>query len=123
MNNEEKFPYLVKHIESQHGLMLVFVKTKRGAKKLAKALDLMAIHGINPRSGEKSPIIGGNNFNDKVNQEVTYNSSNPQLNIDTGPFSLEELQLAKKQIVEGKAHGDEGISPEVMRRVVIDILS
>lgn len=52
------------------------------AKKLAKALDLMAIHGINPRSGEKSPIIGDNNFNDKVNQEVTYNSSNPQLNIE-----------------------------------------
>ena len=30
----------------------------------------------------------------------------PPLNIDTGPFSLEELQLAKKQIVEGKARGD-----------------
>ena len=44
----------------------------------------------------------------------------PPLNIDTGPFSLEELQLAKKQIVEGKAHGDDSISPEVMKRVDID---
>ena len=36
----------------------------------------------------------------------------PPLIIDTGPFSLEELQLTKKQIVEGKAHGDDSPSPE-----------
>ena len=42
----------------------------------------------------------------------------PSLNIDTGPFSLEQLQLAKKQIVEGKAH--DSFSPKTMKRVDID---
>ena len=44
----------------------------------------------------------------------------PPLDIDTNPFTLEELRLAKKQIVEGKAYGDDGISPEVFKRVDID---
>ena len=52
------------------------------AKKLAKGFDLMAIHGINPRTGEASKIIGDNNFNDKVDQVVAYNKDNPQLNIE-----------------------------------------
>lgn len=30
------------------------------AKKLARGLDLMALHGINPRTGEKSVVIGEN---------------------------------------------------------------
>ena len=44
----------------------------------------------------------------------------PPLDIDTNPFTLEELRLAKKQIVEGKAYGDDCISPEVLKRVDID---
>ena len=44
----------------------------------------------------------------------------PPLNIEDGPFTIEELRLAKKQIVEGKAYGDDSISPEVMKRVDID---
>lgn len=50
--------------------------------KLAKGFDLMAIHGINPRTGTASDIIGDNNFNDKVDQEVVYTEANPQLNIE-----------------------------------------
>ena len=42
----------------------------------------------------------------------------PPLNIEDGPFTIDEL--AKKQIVEGKAYGDDSISPEVMKRVDID---
>ena len=47
-------------------------------------------------------------------------NKHPPLKIDTGPFSFEELQLSKKQIVEGKAHSDDSISPEVMKRTDID---
>ena len=52
--------------------------------------------------------------------EMPIRTIHPPLNIETGPFTREELHLAKKQIVEGKAHGDDGISPEVMKRVDID---
>lgn len=41
------------------------------AKKLAKALDLMALHGINPRTDAASATIGGNHFDSKVTQIVT----------------------------------------------------
>ena len=36
LTSEEKFPYLVKHIQDQHGLMLVFVKQKGVQKKWLK---------------------------------------------------------------------------------------
>ncbi len=40
------------------------------AKKVARGLDLMAFHGVNPRTGTKSSIIGVNNFDDAVTQKV-----------------------------------------------------
>lgn len=52
------------------------------AKKLAKGLDLMAMHGVNPRSGEVSTVIGANNFDSKVTQMVTYASVDPDANIE-----------------------------------------
>lgn len=42
------------------------------------------------------------------------------LDIDVDPFTSNELATAKKQITEGKAFGDDGIAPEVMKRVDID---
>ena len=52
------------------------------AKKLAKGLDLMAIHGINPRSGTASAVIGTNSFDSKVTQRVTYTAADPDTNIE-----------------------------------------
>jgi hypothetical protein len=52
------------------------------AKKLASGLDLMAFHGINPRTGETSPVIGENNFDSKVAQRVTYTAATPDANIE-----------------------------------------
>lgn len=40
------------------------------AKKLARGLDLMAFHGVNPRTGEASAVIGDNNFDAAVDQAV-----------------------------------------------------
>ena len=42
------------------------------AKKVAKGLDLAAFHGINPRTGEASNVVGTNHFDSKVTQKVTY---------------------------------------------------
>ncbi|MFV0414494.1 MAG: phage major capsid protein [Oscillospiraceae bacterium] len=41
------------------------------AIKVAKGIDLMAFHGINPRTGSASTVIGGNHFDSKVTQTVT----------------------------------------------------
>ena len=52
------------------------------AKKIAKGLDLMAMHGVNPRSGVASAVIGTNHFDAAVTQKVTYASADPDANIE-----------------------------------------
>lgn len=52
------------------------------ARKLAKGIDLMAIHGINPRSKAASDIIGTNCFDKKVTQSVTYTEADPDTNVE-----------------------------------------
>ena len=54
------------------------------AIKVAKGIDLMAMHGINPRTGAASTVIGNNNFDNKVTQTVTYTklTDNPDTKIE-----------------------------------------
>ena len=53
------------------------------AKKAARGLDLMAFHGINPRTGIASSVIGDNHFDKKVTQTVTImDSSTPDANME-----------------------------------------
>ena len=52
------------------------------AKKLAKGLDLTAFHGVNPRTGTASAVIGTNHFDAAVTQQVTYTSADPDANIE-----------------------------------------
>lgn len=52
------------------------------ARKLAKGIDLMAIHGINPRTKTASDIIGNNCFDKKVTQSVTYTEADPDANVE-----------------------------------------
>ena len=44
----------------------------------------------------------------------------PTLDIKTSPFTKEELKIAKKDITLGKAHGDDGIPPEVLKKTDLD---
>lgn len=53
------------------------------AKKIARALDISAIHGVNPFDGSTSSIIGDNCFDKSVTSEIEYNSSAPDDNIDS----------------------------------------
>lgn len=52
------------------------------AKKLAKGIDLMAFHGVNPRTGTPSSIIGDNNFDKAVTQTVDFTSADPDANME-----------------------------------------
>ena len=52
------------------------------AKKMARALDIAAFHGVNPYDGEASDAVGSNNFDSAVSNVVTYDSSAPDDNID-----------------------------------------
>ena len=50
-------------------------------------------------------------------EDIIIRTINPPLDINIDPFTDSELNLARKQIKEGKAFGEDGISPEVMKRV------
>ena len=50
-------------------------------------------------------------------EDIVIRTINPPLDINIDPFTDSELNLARKQIKEGKAFGEDGISPEVMKRV------
>lgn len=54
------------------------------AAKAARGLDLMALHGVNPRTGTASLVIGNNNFDTAVTQSVPYNvaAPDPDANIE-----------------------------------------
>lgn len=52
------------------------------AKKVARGLDLAAFHGVNPRTGLASAVVGDNNFDSKVTQKVTYTDATPDENLE-----------------------------------------
>ena len=53
------------------------------AKKVAKGIDLMEFHGVNPRTGTTSSVIGNNHFDGKVTQTITIGSGDkPDANIE-----------------------------------------
>lgn len=55
------------------------------AKKIARGMDIAAMHGVNPATGSSSVIVGTNSFQGTVTDAghiITYNSSTPDDNID-----------------------------------------
>ena len=51
------------------------------AKKVARGLDIMAIHGVNPRTRSSASSLSGKNFDDVVNNIVVFDADKPQDNI------------------------------------------
>lgn len=52
------------------------------AKKVAKGIDLAAFHGVNPRTGLASAVVGTNNFDSLVSNTVNYDGSKPDENLE-----------------------------------------
>ena len=60
------------------------------ARKVARGLDLMAFHGVNPRTGSASSVIGTNHFDSKVTQTVTIQGEDkPDDNIEAAVALVE----------------------------------
>lgn len=52
------------------------------AKRLAAGFDKAAMHGINPRTGSASSVVGTNHFDSQVTQKVQYAQGTPDANIE-----------------------------------------
>lgn len=59
------------------------------AKKLARGLDLMAFHGVNPRTGAASAVIGDNHFDKAVTQAVEANTADPDATIESAVAAIQ----------------------------------
>lgn len=61
------------------------------AKKAARGLDLMALHGVNPRTGIASTVIGNNHYDNAVTQTVPFSTANPtpDANIETAVAQIQ----------------------------------
>lgn len=66
------------------------------AKKLARGLDLMAFHGVNPRTGSASTVIGDNHFDKVIAQAI---EANPDATIETAVATIQ----ATSGVVTGMA--------------------
>lgn len=53
------------------------------ARKVAKGLDIMAFHGVNPRTGTASSVIGTNHFDSKVAQKVDFVAASANDNVES----------------------------------------
>lgn len=53
------------------------------AKKLASGIDIAAFHGVNPRTGLESSVVGDNCFDKKVTETINYDNSKPDEVIET----------------------------------------
>lgn len=59
------------------------------SRKLARALDIMAMHGVNPRTGTASNLIGTNSFDTNTGVAViTYDASAVYDNLDAAVTAL-----------------------------------
>ena len=65
------------------------------AKKVARGLDIMAFHGVNPRTGSTASVLNNKNFDDLVSNTVIYDSSAPQDNVEA---AIELIQAAEHDV-------------------------
>ena len=95
MRVSDEFKYAAEDIQLQY--LTAFAEGF--ARKAARALDIMAFHGVNPRTGNSASAISGNNFDALVNQTVDYDSSAPQDNV-----------TAAIDIIQGNEHDVTGMA-------------
>ena len=65
------------YASEEAGLNILKAFAEGFATKAARGLDLMALHGVNPRTGLASAVIGTNNFDSAVTQTVAFNTASP----------------------------------------------
>lgn len=76
----------------------VLAQFSEGAsKKFARGLDLAAFHGVNPRTGAASAVVGNNHFDYAVSNVCAYNATFPDATIESA--------LALIEAVDAQANG------------------
>lgn len=93
LSNEKKLPYLMQFSDGF-------------AKKIARAFDISAIHGLNPADKQESSIVGNNCFTKSVTKEITVSTKSP-INPDDAIDKASKLVTDSHGVINGIA-----MSPE-----------
>jgi len=70
------------HVDREERIGIVKGFNDGFARRLARGFDLMAFHGVNPRSALASSVINDNHFDAKITQEVQADNGLPNPNDD-----------------------------------------
>lgn len=62
------------------------------AKKVARGIDIMAFHGLNPRTGLTASALVNKNFDDLVSNVVVFDSTTPDANITDAIALIEDAE-------------------------------
>lgn len=65
--------------EARMNILRTFVEGAR--RKFARGFDIAAMHGLNPYSGTASAVIGTNNLDAQITNDITYDATTPRANI------------------------------------------
>ena len=95
MRISDEFKYAAQDIQLQY--LRAFAEGF--AKKVARGLDIMAFHGVNPRTKLPAAILSGKSFDALIDQVVAYDSDAPQDNVQ-----------AAIDIVQGNEHDVTGMA-------------
>ena len=88
MRVSDEFKYAAEEVQLQY--LQTFAEGF--AKKVARGLDIMALHGVNPRTGSTASSLNDKNFDDLITNTVVYDSSAPQDNITTAVGLVEAAE-------------------------------
>lgn len=88
MRVSDEFKYAAEEVQLQY--LQTFAEGF--AKKVARGLDIMAFHGVNPRTGSTASILNDKNFDDLITNTVVYDSSAPQDNVATAVGLVEAAE-------------------------------
>lgn len=75
------------------------------AKKIARALDIAAMHGLNPRTSTAASALADYNFDSKIQNLVVYDSTAPDENIDSAIAALTALDCQATGMALSPAFG------------------
>lgn len=71
------------HVDREEKIGILQAFNEGFSRRAARGIDLMAFHGVNPRSREKSEFIGENYFDAKVDQVVESELSDPNEDVES----------------------------------------
>lgn len=70
------------HADEEYQLNVLKEFGDGAGRAIARAIDLAAFHGVNPRTNAASNVVGTNNFDSLVENSVTYAAATPDDNLD-----------------------------------------